>query len=578
MTAGDAWMQDQAAGCWWRFRAPVDTVAASRVSEVIPALQALETRVAREHLWAAGYIAYEAGPAFDPALRARAGDELPLLWFGLYPAPEAGEPPALAAESAPVVHWTPGIDRAAYDDAIAEIRRLIAAGDTYQVNYTFRLQAALGEAPERLFRRMVAANRPGCAAYLDCGRHVVCSASPELFFRLDRRSLECRPMKGTAARGLWPAQDAAAAAALQASEKDRAENVMIADMVRNDLGRIAVPGSVRVPALFSLEAYPSVWQLTSTVRCETGASVTDILRCLFPPASITGAPKVRASQIIAELESTPRGVYTGCIGWIAPGRRAQFSVAIRTAVADRVRGSVDYGVGSGIVWDSGSLSEYEECLLKARVVTAQPPPECALLETLLWEPGRGYFLLDEHLQRMAGSAALLGFVFGAAACRRRLADLASGFPPVAQRVRLLVERGGTIACEAQPLENTSGPVRLRLAPAAVDIADPYLYNKTTHRAVYEQALAGRGDCDDMLLWNARGEITETTIANIVVEIGGRRLTPPVACGLLPGVFRGHLLAAGEIEEAVISVPDLRRSTRLWTINSVRRWREALLSD
>jgi para-aminobenzoate synthetase/4-amino-4-deoxychorismate lyase len=352
---------------------------------------------------------------------------------------------------------------------------------------------------------------------------------------------------------------------------------MIVDMVRNDLGRISSVGSVHVPKLFQLERYPTVWQMTSTVTAQTAAPIGDIFSALFPPASITGAPKARTTEIITEVESTPRGVYTGCIGYIAPARRALFNVAIRTALLDLEARTIEYGVGGGIVWDSTSQAEYEECLLKARIVT-DAPPQFALLETLLWEPHSGYFLLEEHLKRLADSSNYLGARVDVAAVRERLAALARGFGSQPQRVRLVVEHDGVIACEAAVLEVPAQPVRLAIAAAPLDPANPFLYNKTTHRRMYDEAKASRPDCDDVVLWNHRGEATETTIANLVAEIDGRKVTPPVDCGLLPGVFRGWLLARGEVQERCIGLDELRRASRIWVVNSVRKWRDATLVD
>jgi len=569
-------IQDPVAGGWRAFRAPRETVIAQRLEEVLPALREIERRVERERLWAAGFLAYEAGPAFDRAVRARPAGALPLLWFGLYDEPSLVPlPPRDPAAARPVYRWTASVDRAHYDGAIARIRELIAAGDTYQVNYTLRLRAPAEEPPEALFLRMVQANEPRYSAWLDCGRFVVCSASPELFLRRDGERLESRPMKGTTGRGLWAAQDEARAQALARSPKNRAENVMIVDMVRNDLGRISEIGSVRVPSLFELERYPTLWQMTSTVTARSSAPFAEVLCASFPPASITGAPKGRTTEIIAELETTPRGVYTGAIGYIAPGRRAQFNVAIRTALFDREQATVEYGVGGGIVWDSTSQAEYEECLLKARIVT-DAPPEFSMLETMLWEPEGGYFLLDEHLRRLTESSGYLGARVDVWRVRAHLAELAKGFGRQRQRLRLVVSRDGEISSSASALDEPARPVRLAIAAAPLDPANPFLYNKTTYRRMYDEAKASRPGCDDVVLWNDRGEVTETTIANLVVELGGRKLTPPVECGLLPGVFRGWLLARGEIAEARITLDDLRRASRVWTINSVRKWRDAVL--
>jgi para-aminobenzoate synthetase / 4-amino-4-deoxychorismate lyase len=571
-----ALIQDSHAGGWREFVDPLAIIRAERLEEVLPALQDIERRVEQDGLWAVGYVAYEAGPAFDPAIAAREKGATPLLWMGLYRPPGLIQLPAPASnERIPHYQWQPSVDKAAYGCAITQIRTLIANGDTYQVNYTLRLRAPAEEDPRALFLRMVHANDPAHAAYLDCGRFVVCSASPELFFSLEQGLLTSRPMKGTAGRGLWPAQDAAKASELEKSLKNRAENVMIVDMVRNDLGRIAQVGSVDTPRLFELERYPTVWQLTSTVTARCNAPLGDIFRALFPPASITGAPKARASEIIADLETTPRGVYTGCIGYIAPGRRMKFNVAIRTATLDRETRSVEYGVGGGIVWDSTTQAEYEECLLKARIVTDTPPP-FSLLETLLWEPAAGWFLLDEHLGRLGASANYLGARVDLSLVRARLNTLARDLDQTSQRVRLLVARDGSVSCEAAQLVTSSEPVRLRIAAAPIDRANPFLYNKTTYRKIYDEAKASQPDCDDVILWNTAQEVTETTIANLVVDLDGRALTPPIECGLLPGIFRAHLLARGEIEEAKITLEDLRRAERIRVINSVRRWRNAEL--
>ena len=571
-------IQDAEAGGWRRFRDARDIVIVTRIEDVIPALQNIEQRVEREGLWAAGFLSYEAGPAFDTGIRSRPPGDVPLLWMGLYPEPELEQlPDDSPAAKVPRYRWSPSVTRDEYERAITRIRGLISTGDTYQVNYTLRLRAPSEEDPFALFLRMVRANRPLHSAYLDCGRLVVCSASPELFFRLDRGVLTSRPMKGTAGRGLGPAQDREKAAELRQSQKNRAENIMIVDMVRNDFGRVARIGSVQVPRLFELERYPTVWQMTSTVTAQSSASCCEILQALFPPASITGAPKARTTAIIAELETTPRGVYTGCIGYIAPGRRANFNVAIRTATVDRDTGGVEYSVGGGIVWDSTSQSEYEECLLKARILT-DTPPAFSLLETLLWEPGAGWFLLDGHLRRLVASGDYLDVPVDIAMVHERLDAAAGTFDAAPQRVRLVVSRDGVVSCEAAPLIESGRRVRLALAVSAIDPNDPFLYNKTTHRKVYDEARAARPDCDDVVLWNGRGEATETTIANLVIERSGRRITPPVECGLLPGVYREHLLARGDIVEERITLDQLRRASHIWVVNSVRKWREAELID
>jgi para-aminobenzoate synthetase/4-amino-4-deoxychorismate lyase len=384
-------------------------------------------------------------------------------------------------------------------------------------------------------------------------------------------------MKGTSARGRTLAEDTAAAQWLQHSEKNRAENVMIVDMIRNDMGRVADVGSVRVTSLFDVERYPTLWQMTSTVTSTTVASLSDIMTALFPCASITGAPKPRTMRIIRLLETTPRRIYTGCIGFVAPDRRAQFSVAIRTVLIDKATDQAEYGVGGGIVWDSVTSDEYVECQVKAKVLTADHA-DFSLLETMLWTREEGYFLLPYHLKRLRDSAAYFGIPVAMDKVEEELRNVSEHLRGEQQRVRLLVSEDGLISCQATPLPHSASPhpVRLRLAASPVDPSDPFLYHKTTRRHVYDAARAACPDCDDVLLWNERGEVTETCISNIVVELDGALLTPPAACGLLPGTFRAHLLDQGKVREEIVKVSDLGRCTRIFVVNSVRKWREAVL--
>jgi len=415
------------------------------------------------------------------------------------------------------------------------------------------------------------------AAYIDAGSFALCSASPELFFNLDGHDLTLRPMKGTAARGITLSEDKSQAEWLYHSIKNRAENVMIVDMIRNDAGRIAETGSVHVPGLFTIEKYPTVWQMTSEVAARTGVSLCDIMAALFPCASITGAPKPSTMKIIAELETTPRHAYTGCIGFIAPGRRAQFSIGIRTVIIDRETDQAEYGVGGGIVWDSDIRDEYEECRVKASLLS-EKRPDFSLLETLLWAPDSGYFLSDYHIRRLKDSAEYFDFPVSEESVREKLGEVSNSFSrDTFYKVRLLVSRDGSIDCESVPVELTqSEPVRVQLSSEAINSDNPFLYHKTTFRQVYETAMKNCPACDDVILYNERGEVTETTIANIVVQCNGKRITPPVRCGLLGGTFRSWLLDQGEVEEGVVTIDMLRRSERIYLINSVRKWREAFL--
>jgi para-aminobenzoate synthetase/4-amino-4-deoxychorismate lyase len=471
--------------------------------------------------------------------------------------------------------WTPNISRDAYNAAIAAVRDHIARGDTYQVNYTMRLRTPFHADAWQLFLQLLRAQPNSYAAFLDTGRFAVCSASPELYLKRESSQLTMRPMKGTAPRGRYLREDRERANWLYHSEKNRAENVMILDMARNDLGRMADVGSVHVTRLFETERYPTVWQMTSTVQATSDAPLTKILQATFPCASITGAPKARTMQIIRELEPSPRGVYTGAIGFLAPERRARFSVAIRTAVVDRERAIAEYGVGGGIVWDSEAGDEYQETRTKARILT-EPQPEFSLLESIRWMPDDSYWLIEYHLRRLRDSADYFDFAFDESTVLRALAEYAGTLPSEPQKVRLLMSRAGELTLSNAPITTQSEPVTLTLAKTPVNSSDKFLFHKTTRRAIYDNALAERGSADDVLLWNERGELTETCNANLVVQFGSEYFTPPIDSGLLNGTFRAALLDQNKIKERTITWDELTDATALFRINSVRGWQKAIL--
>jgi para-aminobenzoate synthetase/4-amino-4-deoxychorismate lyase len=562
---------------WFRFREPEQIVRAFRLDQVVPSLELVELMVREHKMYAAGFISYEASPAFDTALHTHSLSSFPLLWFGLYKKAEIIQLPAPAQDSDNTLNWSASVSREEYDQAIATIKEHIARGETYQVNYTMRLHTPFSGNPWELFLKLVRSQQADYAAYVDLDQFAICSASPELFFRFSGNHLTLRPMKGTVARGYTLSEDNAMAEWLHHSEKNRAENVMIVDMIRNDMGRVADINSVQVPSLFDVEQYPTLWQMTSTVTATTSACLGDIMAALFPCASITGAPKPRTMEIIRNLEKTPRGMYTGCIGFISPKRQAQFNVAIRTVVIDKTTNQAEYGVGSGIVWDSLSSNEYTECQLKTRVLTTNRPDFC-LLETMLWEPDHGYFLLSYHLKRLQDSALYFCIPVDIEQVHKKLEALANSLPTQSYKVRLLVAQDGNLACESTLLccNAASQPVSLSLSSTPVDSSNPFLYHKTTERQVYNRALASCPNYDDVLLWNERGEITETCIANVIVQINGELLTPPVQCGVLAGTFRAYLLDQGKIREEIITVEALKQCERIYRVNSVQKWREAVL--
>ncbi len=548
------------------FCAPESIVCAMNVADVVPALHKVQTALA-QGFYAAGYVAYEAAAAFEPAFQTHPFVRMPLLWFALYRERQILPPLSTSAGKYTLGEWHSLVDKATYSDALQRIHMHIAAGDTYQVNYTFPMRAAFQGESLAWFRVLCAAQRQGYFGYLDTGRHKILSASPELFFSTHAGKLCTRPMKGTRPRGRFPQEDAYKREALQRSDKDRAENLMIVDLLRNDVGRISETGTVSVPSLFDVEPYPTVWQMTSTVTARSQAKLGEIFAALFPCGSITGAPKIETMKIIRNLEPYPRGVYCGAVGWCAPNGAAQFNVAIRTAVVDAEAGEAEYHVGGGITWDSVTTAEYQECCDKARILHYQRPA-FQLLESLRYE--NGYQLLNAHVERLLASAAYFDIPLNRVEVLRVLKEHAEELRGVPVKVRLLVDQQGKMQVMHTPLERLPR-LRLGWATAPVDSQESFLFHKTTHREVYTRALAQRLDCDEVLLWNTRDEVTEATRANVVVTLDGRQYTPPVDCGLLPGTFRGHLLQEGVIEERLITRAEMARATEVQLINSVRGW-------
>jgi para-aminobenzoate synthetase / 4-amino-4-deoxychorismate lyase len=565
---------------------PLSILRAQETADVVGVLEEAEAAAAAGR-WVAGYVAYEAAAAFDPALatgRHRGCVELPLAWFAVFDGIDAAPPlrrPPDGARGAALTRRRIDIDAETYRDKVRRIREHIAAGDTYQVNLTARIRGQLTGDPFALYRDLALAQASPYCAYLDTGRFVVASASPELFFEWAGDRIATRPMKGTGPRGRSSAEDEIMAERLADSEKDRAENVMIVDLLRNDVGRIAEWGSVRVDQLFALERYETLWQLTSTISGtpRPGTRLVDVFGALFPSGSVTGAPKRRTMEVIAALEDTPRGVYCGAIGLLAPPGsqwRARFSVAIRTAVVDREGDGVVYGAGGGITWDSDPDAELAELEAKTAIL-AGPGEDCELLETMGYWPDSGARNLAAHLDRLARSAAYFGFPYDEESVRRTIGGATVGGGPCRLRVRL--GRDGTPAVERSPLpETTHEPVRLVIDPEPVDPASVWLYHKTTRRSAYETRAARHPEADDVVLVNDRGEVTETTIANLAVFAEGRWCTPPISAGCLPGVERARLLATGRLVERSVTTDDLRAAEALAVVSSLRGWRPARLLD
>lgn len=574
---------------WHCFEDLVGHITAWELDDVISALNEAE-QATKNGYWVAGMVAYDAGPALDSAIQSHRNPDVPLVAFGVFENPSITKVPTGGLYE--VSSWDPSQSQSEFERSVRTIKDPIRRGDSYQVNHTMRLRARFMGDPQGFFARIARAQQAKYSAYIDLGNAAVCSASPELLFRRDADTITTGPMKGTRPRGPDPATDKALSVELTTSEKDRAENTMIVDMARNDLSRIADIGSVEVPGLHSVETYPTLHQMTSTVTAKTNASLADTFRALFPAASITGAPKFSTSELITTFEPSPRGVYTGAVGVMSPHGCAEFNVAIRTAWIDRTTATAEYGVGCGIVWDSDPTAEWLEARQKTAVLR-RCQTDFRLLETMRWTPSRGISRLESHIERLASAANHFGFECETGEIRNKLREIAGSSD---LRVRLLVDEFGTPEIELTPLnslDNTNSSDRVppesnALLPLVgldsepVDPTNEFLYHKTTDRRLYNAARTrqstrlGLTDADivpDVLLWNTRGELTESSIGNIVVEVDGRLITPPLQSGLLPGTFRQQILDNGLATESTIDLSTLRNADRVFIVNSVRAWTE-----
>jgi para-aminobenzoate synthetase/4-amino-4-deoxychorismate lyase len=553
------------AGAQTLYRDPVEIICARTPAEVRPALAKLRSALG-EGRHAAGWIGYEAGHALDPklaplAIAATPGDPW-LLWFGLFETAETLAPGALEAMLPdPAGGWAaeprPLISRAAYEVALDRTLALIAAGDIYQANLSFRATVETLGSPLALYARMRTQSGAGWGGIVHDGQHWLLSLSPELFFRIDGTRITARPMKGTAPRGRTPAEDEAYAARLAADPKERAENLMIVDLLRNDISRIARAGSVVVPELFAVERYPTIQQMVSEVEAELapGRDPIDVIEALFPCGSITGAPKIRAMEIIDEVEADTRGPYTGAIGHLAPDGSAAFNVAIRTLVLKEGADEALIGLGSAVVADSTAEGEWRECLAKGAFVTAGQRP-FDLIETMRFDPLEGIVELERHIARLGQSAHAFGFRFDRHEVRNELH--AATFRLLdASRVRVLLSRSGAVSIEARPmLPAPDAPVSVRIVPLPVDPSDFRLAYKTTDRAFYDAARAEAGSFEVVFV-RPDGFLTEGSFTNLFVPRDGRLVTPPVARGLLAGILRETLIASGEAIEGDLTVADLK---------------------
>ncbi|KQX38758.1 hypothetical protein ASD04_08885 [Devosia sp. Root436] len=558
------------------FSAPRDILVAHDAAGVHAALARLEAANAAG-LHAAGFLAYELGFVFEERLAKFLSPPgpTPLLWLGLYDAPERLGAAEVASRLAAMagaggaLDIVPRMDEAAYTGAFDTVKALISDGDTYQVNLTFKAGFRLDGDPVGLYRDLVRKQPVAYGALINTGAQWILSRSPELFVSSRGGQLAARPMKGTLKRGRTIAEDEAGRAALAGDAKNRAENLMIVDLLRNDLGRVAEIGSVKVTDLFTVETYSTLHTMTSGIsaRRRPGVTTSGVLANLFPCGSITGAPKLRAMEIIHQVEAGPRGVYTGSIGHFAPRGDFTLNVAIRTAVID-VEGNGEIGIGGGIVADSVAADEYREALLKMAFFTSPADP-VTLIETLLWEQAGGYTLLDRHLDRLAASAAYFALPFDRAVILALLQS--QSFPSGAMRVRLTLDASGP-AVAAVPLPPNPALFRFVIAPEKLESQSLWLMHKTTNRAFYDaprQAAHAAQGVDEVVFLNERGELTEGSITNLFIQRDGVLLTPPLSSGLLPGTLRAELIATGKAVEQVLMLDDLEAAEAIWLGNSVR---------
>ncbi len=536
--------------------------------------------------WLSGYFSYEFGYWLEPALyHLRQKTGLPLVWLGACESPVVCHPdsrvhrgtsaapcndgkekatlPAYVIESI-----RPNISRREYFAKIKRIKKYIERGLTYETNFTFKIKFDFRGDILGLYLNLRRAQPTPYSALINTGESAVLSLSPELFFRKQGRKISTRPMKGTFSRGFTTGEDRKNIERFREDKKIKAENLMIVDLLRNDLGRVC--GKVSVPGLFEIERHPTLYQMTSTVegRLRQEAGIKDIFLSLFPSGSVTGAPKIKTMEIINHLEKEPRGIYTGAIGYISPQKSACFNVAIRTVLLKDGKGEL--GVGGGVIYDSSNSGEYDEALLKAKFLT-ENLSGFSLIETILWREKKGYYLLDPHLNRLIDSCRYFSIPLGLKKLKVALKNLEKEMRAGEWRVRILVNRGGDVSIEKKPLEKITVPVKIKISPRKVDPCNVLLYHKTTRRDLYdkEREKARKGGFFEVIFLNTKGEVTEGSVTNIFVLKGGKLYTPPVKCGLLPGVLRARLLKEGKAREKVIYREDVLGADKVYIGNSVK---------
>jgi para-aminobenzoate synthetase/4-amino-4-deoxychorismate lyase len=553
------------------FENPVVTFELENVQDIRKTLRIIQSYVDQGY-YAAGYLSYESAAAFDPKYKVKESTSMPLLWFGIYKSVNYNCH-IKNADNYYISEWETAVSSKDYYKNICHIKTEISKGNTYQVNYTIPMRANYHGNGFTHYKKLLRAQRANYGAYIDTGRFQILSVSPELFFECEERRIITRPMKGTIKRGKYYLEDQINYNFLRNSEKDKAENLMIVDLLRNDLSKISELGSVNVMKLFEIEKYPTVYQMTSSIeaKLKDKVSIEEIMEALFPCGSITGAPKIKTMEIINEIEKNSREIYCGTIGYIAPNRNAVFNVAIRTIWIDKEKNMSEYSVGGGITWDSTSQSEYQEAITKAAVLTEEVT-DFKLYEQI--KLNNGFTALEKyHLQRLQSSSNYFDYPFSISKIRQALKLEKNRYPNGEHVMNLYLDKYGEITSHTMTYEK---PVINKLlttvvASSPINSENKMIYHKTTDRTIYNNYTQEKSNCYDVLLWNEEGQLTQFTTGNIVVRKNGELLTPPVAAGIIPGVFREYLLDTEQIREANLEISELQSYEKIWLINNILGW-------
>lgn len=555
------------------FKDPLYTIEARNLSEVSPSLAAVDQAV-RKGYYVAGYLTYEAAGQFYPEIPFQLEGDFPLLWFGVFK--RKLSLPRMKEEEFSLSTWEPNLSKEEYRQRFIQIHKKIKAGVSKQINYTIRMGADFHGDAYTYYKQLENAQEADYSAYMQFDDYAILSASPELFFHLKDRVITTKPMKGTASRGLSFYEDLEKANWLRNSKKNREENLLSVQLMKEELKKIADPTSIEVPKNFEIEQYPTVFQMTSTVRAKLKKNLkgVDIFKYLFPSSSITGVPKKETMELIHKYEDGPRRIYCGALGYFSPGGDAIFNVPIRSVFIDYAKGRASYGVGGAIMEKSTAEEEYDEILTKAKILTKKSP-SFDLLETIALKDGC-YLLLESHLNRLRQSASYFNYAFPKSKIKIELDKISKEYVSGSYMVRLLLKKSGKFDFEIKLLEESQENEVVTLADRPINVNIPFIYHKTSYRKMYER-LSIDG-VFDTILWNEKGEVTEFTRGNLVLEISGQLLTPTLSSGLLPGTFRKALLKDGKIKERVIMKEDLIKADKIYFINSVRKWIEVNLKQ